>query len=327
MKQKVSVIGCGRWGTCLAWYVVIKTKVGKSGVLLYGREEFEDYRQLKKTRKNAYLALPDNIEMTDDLDATLSAPLVIISVGTQVFRTLCKEIAPYKSRLKNTVFLLSMKGLERGSAKTISDIWKEEVGTGHLAVLAGPGHVHDYLSGTPTVALIDSDSDIKIKLAHELSSPLIRMYYGDDFAGTQIGAALKNVVGIAAGILDGLNWQGLKGGLMVRAPIEIGSYITARGGKARSAYGLAHLGDYEATLFSAHSHNRMFGESFARGEKMDPTKLAEGYYTLKAVHDSAKKLGVDMPIVSALYRAIYKGTDIKKEIATLFARDIKPEFR
>jgi len=327
MKKRVSIIGCGRWGTCLAWYMAAKTEMGKPGVLLYGRQEFEDYRQLKKTRKNSYLTLPDNVEMIDDLNATLSVPLVIISVGTQVFRTLCKEIAPYKSRLKNTTFLLAMKGLEHGSAKTISDIWEEEVGVGKLSVLAGPGHVQDYLSGTPTVALIDSSSDIKIKLAHELSSPLIRMYYGEDFIGTQIGAALKNVVGIAAGILDGLNWQGLKGGLMVRAPIEIGNYITARGGKARSAYGLSHLGDYEATLFSPHSHNRLFGENFARGKKIDPDKLAEGYYTLKAVNDSAKKLGVDMPIIKALYRAIYKGADIKKEIATLFSRDIKPEFR
>jgi len=326
-KNKASVIGCGRWGTCLAWYAATKTKIGASGVLLYGRPEFEDYRQLLKSRKNSYLALPKNIELTDDLEKALDAELVIISVGTQVFRALCKEIAPYKNRLKDTMFLLSMKGLERGSAKTISDIWSEEVGRGKLAVLAGPGHVQDYLSGTPTVAIIDSKSDVKIKLAHELSSPLIRMYYGEDFIGTQVGAALKNVVGITAGILDGLGWQGMKGGLIVRAPIEVGRYIKARGGKAMSAYGLAHLGDYEATLFSAHSHNRMFGENFARGKKQATDRLAEGYYTLKAVYESAKKLKVEMPIISALYHAIYKGADIKKEIATLFQRDIKSEFK
>ena len=300
--------------------------MGKPGVLLYGRPDCKDYLGLCKTRRNSYLDLPDNIEMTHDLNTALSAGLVIVSIGTQNLRALCREIAPYGNSIKNTTFLLAMKGLENNNAKTICDIWAEEVGSGNLAILAGPGHVQDYLNGAPSCAIIDSKNDTKIKLAHELSSPLMRIYYGNDFVGNQIGAAMKNVVGIAGGILDGLGWQGLKGGLMVRAPIEISSYIVARGGKATSVYGLAHLGDYEATLFSKHSHNRLYGESFAKGKKIPANKLAEGYYTLKAVHDDAKNRGIDMPIIKSLYRTIYKGADIEKEIAALFARDIRSEF-
>ena len=157
-----------------------------------------------------------------------------------------------------------------------------------------------------------------------LSSELIRFYYGADLIGNQVGAALKNVIGIAAGILDGLEWYGLKGALMARAPVEVGRLIAAMGGDARTAYGLSHLGDYEATLFSKHSHNRTFGEKFAKGE--DFGKLAEGVATLKAVKKIADEKGIDMPISQALYRAVYEKADIKTTIRSMFDRQLKQEF-
>ena len=157
-----------------------------------------------------------------------------------------------------------------------------------------------------------------------LSSELIRFYYGADLIGNQIGAALKNVIGLAAGILDGLEWYGLKGALMARAPIEVGRFIKAFGGNPQTAYGLAHLGDYEATLFSQYSHNRTFGEKFAKGE--DFGKLAEGVPTLKAVKLIADERHIDMPICQALYQVIYEKQDIKSTIRNLFTRHIKQEF-
>ena len=157
-----------------------------------------------------------------------------------------------------------------------------------------------------------------------LQSDLIRFYYGSDLTGNQIGAALKNVIGIAAGILDGLEWYGLKGALMARAPIEVGRFIKYFGGNPHTAYGLAHLGDYEATLFSQHSHNRTFGEKFARGE--DFGKLAEGVATLKAVKMIADQKDIDMPICQALYKAVYEKADIKSTIRSMFERDLKKEF-
>jgi glycerol-3-phosphate dehydrogenase (NAD(P)+) len=112
---------------------------------------------------------------------------------------------------------------------------------------------------------------------------------------------------------------------MTRAPIEVGRLIRHYGGNPLSAYGLAHLGDYEATLFSEHSHNRLFGESFAKGEKMDEKKLAEGYHTLAAVHSVAVREGLDMPIVRALYGCVYENADIESSIRALFDRDMKAE--
>jgi glycerol-3-phosphate dehydrogenase (NAD(P)+) len=292
--------------------------------LLYGRAESEAFAGLSRTRRNEYLELPDGVELASDLGLALENETVIISVGVQDLRALAKEIAVYG--VAGRTFLLAMKGLETESAKTPSQIFKEEAGEGaRLAILAGPGHVQDYARGVPSCAVIDSeDAETKASLATALASPLIRFYYGDDFIGNQAGAAMKNVIGIAAGILDGLGWQGLKGGLMVRAPREVGRLIKHYGGNERSAYGLAHLGDYEATLFSAHSHNRMYGEAFARREKFG--RLAEGYYTLAAAKRVADREKIDMPIVQALYSAIYEGADIKRSIQSLFEREGKGEF-
>ncbi len=130
--------------------------------------------------------------------------------------------------------------------------------------------------------------------------------------------------GIAAGFLDGAGLSTLKGALMSRGTLEISRLIAELGGDPRSAYGLCHLGDYEATVFSKHSHNRQFGESFVRGEEF--TALAEGYYTADAVVRLSKQYRVDLPICSSVYRILYEKVDPRKELDALFSRSIKNEF-
>ena len=319
--KKISLIGCGRWGTFLGWYAA---KYCGFGVDMYDIPISPNFIELRDTRKNPYLSLLDNMELFDNLPAVLKNDFIIISIGCQYFRGLCKELNQYN--LSGKTFLLAMKGLEEPSAKYMHQIMKEEIKQDiHIAVLAGPGHVQDYTKGVPSCVVVDSDEDeVKDRVIKMLSSELIRFYYGADLIGNQIGAALKNVIGLAAGILDGLEWYGLKGALMARAPIEVGRFIQYFGGNPRTAYGLAHLGDYEATLFSQYSHNRTFGEKFARGE--DFGKLAEGVPTLKAVKIIADKENIDMPICQALYKAIYEKADIKSTIRGMFTRDIKQEF-
>ena len=319
--KKLSVIGCGRWGTFLGWYAA---NYCVDAVSLYDLKTSPNFIELRDTRKNAYLSLSDNMEITDSLERILENDDIIISIGAQHFRGLCKELNNHD--LNGKRFLLAMKGLEEPSAKILHDVMKEEIKQDiYVATLSGPGHVQDYMKKVPSCAVIDCYSpevqDYWIKL---LQSELIRFYYGADLIGNQIGAAMKNVIGIAAGILDGLEWHGLKGALMARAPIEVGRFIKFFGGNPFSAYGLAHLGDYEATLFSKYSHNRTFGEKFARGEKFD--KLAEGVATLKAVKIIADEKGIDMPISQALYQAIYEKGNIKEIINQMFERSLKREF-
>ena len=322
--KDISVIGCGRWGTFLAWYAANRCPQTIKNVLMYDLKNSPNFIELCETRKNSYLSLSDNMFLFDDLAKILVNDTVIISIGCQHLRSLAKQLNGYD--LSGKTFLLAMKGLEESSGKIMHDVFKEEIKQNiHVATLSGPGHVQDYMKNVPSAAVIDSlepeTQDYLIKL---LQSDLIRFYYGNDLIGDQIGAALQNVIGLAAGILDGLGWYGLKGALMARAPIEVGRFIKHFGGNPMSAYGLAHLGDYEATLFSKHSHNRTFGEDFAQGKTFE--KLAEGVPTLKAVKMIADTQNVDMPICQALYKVIYEKEDIPSTIRQLFERSLKKEF-
>jgi glycerol-3-phosphate dehydrogenase (NAD(P)+) len=154
-----------------------------------------------------------------------------------------------------------MKGLESSSGKRLSQVFSEEVGKNvNVAVWLGPGHVQEYVNNIPNCMVIGSENvDITKKIVQELNSDLIRFYYGQDLIGNEMGAATKNVIGIAAGMLDGLNYSSLKGSLMARGTREISRLVSVMGGSDLTIYGLSHLGDYEATLFSMHSNNRKFG--------------------------------------------------------------------
>ncbi|HKL99769.1 MAG TPA: NAD(P)H-dependent glycerol-3-phosphate dehydrogenase, partial [Mobilitalea sp.] len=153
---------------------------------------------------------------------------------------------------------------------------------------------------------------------------LIRFYYGEDLLGNEIGAAAKNVIGIAAGMLDGLKLTSLKGALMSRGTREIARLIKAMGGNELSAYGLCHLGDYEATVFSEFSHNRRYGEMLVKGEEY--TELAEGYYTVAALLGLSKRFQVDLPICNAIYEVLYNKQDAVTALEQLFLRSLKKEF-
>ena len=321
MYKNVSVIGAGRWGTFLAYYLA---NYCINEVLLYGRSTSEDFSQLLKERKNNYLNLTDNINLTSDLNFALKSDLIVISIGCQNLRGLAKELNNYD--LNSKKFVLAMKGLEQNTCKRMSEIMFEEIKQDiDVAVLLGPGHVQDYIKKIPSCAVVDSENEnFKKELAGFLNSNLMRVYYGDDLIGNEVGAALKNVIGIAAGVLDGFGWYGLKGALMTRGAMEVARIIEFFGGKGRSAYGLAHLGDYEATLFSANSHNRMFGECLAKNKSFD--KLAEGYFTLKAIDSLSKKNGLYLPICTALYEFVYEKKDIDCLMRNMFNRDVKREF-
>lgn len=315
--MKVTVIGCGRWGSLIAWYL---DTLGHA-VTLYGRETSATMARFLKERKNDLLTLPDSIALSTDLAVAAQADIVVISVPSQSLRNVLQNL----SALRDKTVVLCMKGLEIATGKRLSEVAAELLHPScGIAVWLGPGHVQDFYAGIPNCMVIDSaDETVKEKLITAFSGPLIRFYYGDDLLGNEIGGAAKNVVGIAAGILDGLHLSTLKGALMSRGTREIARLIEALGGKPQSAYGLCHLGDYEATLFSPYSQNRRYGECLITGEPY--LKLAEGYYTAKALHDMAGALGVELPICEAVYTVLYEGADAKTAIGQLFERQLKKE--
>lgn len=317
--MNVTVIGCGRWGSLIAWYL---DHTGHN-VFLYGEEKSPHTQRFLKERRNDLLEMPESVTISTDIKKALENDVIVISISSQNLNTLMEEINSYG--VKNKAFVLCMKGIEISTGRRLSQIAEDVLDSSNsVAVWIGPGHVEEFYRGNPNCMVIDSKSEaLKKLLVDEFSSDLIRFYYGNDIIGNEIGAALKNVVGIAAGMLDGMGLTTLKGALMSRGTKEVARLIEALGGDPLSAFGLCHLGDYEATLFSPHSHNRCFGESWIKGERFD--QLAEGYYTVKAVKKLATEHNVDMPICDVVYNILYENAEPMAELGKLFSRELKSE--
>ncbi|MBR7186103.1 MAG: NAD(P)-binding domain-containing protein [Clostridia bacterium] len=321
--MNISVLGCGRWGSFIAWYLARRG----NKVISWGPEDAESYQVLKNTGRNEYVALDENIKLSCDLEEAVKfAEVIVISISAQGLRGFMQRITQY--HVGDKVFVLCMKGVEVETGKRLSEVLVESgISPEKIAVWVGPGHIQSFVQGVPNCMVIDSENaKLKHALADEFRSDLIRFYYGEDLIGTEIGAAAKNVMGIAAGILD-VVCVPLKGPLMSRGAREVARLIKAMGGNELSAYGLAHLGDYETTLFSQFSHNRMYGEMLAKGQRF--AKLAEGVATSKALKILESRYGVELPITDAVYQVCYGEGDDKQRcreaIDVLFTRPPRTE--
>ncbi len=319
--MNLSILGCGRWGSFLGWYAC---RLGHRP-LLWGRDHSATYEALKARRANEYLQLPESLLLSSLLEEALDfADQVVISIPAQNLRQLARKLAAHN--LKRKTFILCMKGLEASSGKRLSQVLGEEVGSSAgIAVWVGPGHVQEFLKGVPNCMVVGSENiEVTKKIVESFGSDLIRFYYGQDLIGSEIGAASKNVIGLAAGMLDGLGYGSLKGALMARGSREISRLVRAMGGNELTIYGLSHLGDYEATLFSPFSHNRKFGEMWVTGKKFE--KLAEGVSTIQAMRVLSTHYEVALPIVDALHATIFEGENPKEVLLGLFMRPTKFEF-
>ncbi|MDF2565310.1 MAG: Glycerol-3-phosphate dehydrogenase [Massilibacillus sp.] len=320
--MNVSVLGCGRWGTFLAWYA---NRVGHN-VMLWGREGSRKFAELEDVRKNDYLTLPAEVQLSNELEKVISfGEIIIISISAQELRSFGERISQF-ARIEDKIFVLCMKGIEASSGKRLSQVFQEQIGQDKkIGVWVGPGHVQDFVREIPNCMVIGSNNLTVTKtIVDTFNSNLIRFYYGKDLLGIEIGAAAKNVMGIAAGMLDGMNYSSLKGALMARGTRELSLLVEAMGGDATTIYGLSHLGDYEATLFSLHSHNRKYGEGLVKGEQFD--KLAEGVSTVVALKKLAEKYKIELPICNAVYEIVIQRKEPKEKLLDLFLRPVKFEF-
>ena len=319
--MKISVLGCGRWGTFHAWYA---DHIGHEAVL-WGREGSKHLAELQAGRRNEYLELPPSVGLTTDLAAAVQrADICIISISSQQLRSFGRQLAAL-GNLSGKTFVLCMKGLEIGSGKRLSVVLEEEIGADkRIAVWVGPGHVQDFMQGIPNCMVISSRNAVVTKyVVRYFSSSLIRFYYGADLLGTEIGAAAKNVIGLAAGMLDGIHYASLKGALMARGTRELSRLVGAMGGDPMTVYGLSHLGDYDATLFSPHSNNRRYGENLVLGRSSD--KLAEGVCASEALINLAQQYRVELPICNTVYGIVRENKNPRESLLKLFLRSIKSE--
>lgn len=318
----VAIIGCGRWGTFLAWYHA--EIMGHDVVLLGPNEKNPTFKELKETRKNQYLTLPEKVTLScDQRSAIREAEYVFISIHSQDLRALCREMK--LEEVKNKKFVLAMKGIEKETGKRLTEVFSEELSDVSVGIFVGPGHVEEMVRGVPSCMVVDSaDDEYRRELLELMNSQLIRVYEGTDIVGNEIGAAAKNVIGIAAGYFDGMELRQLKGALMARGCYEVGRIIRAMGGNFITAYGLSHLGDYEATLFSPHSKNRLYGEYLAKN--LSVNWYAEGVETCAALHQITMKHEIDAPIIDAIYKVLFENMAYEEMIHSIFERSSKMEF-
>jgi len=271
--------------------------------------------------------IPPSILLTTDIaEAVAAADLVVLAVPTVYLRATVRRIAP---ALYRDVPMVSLaKGLEVETFARPTDILRQEVGVERLAVLSGPSHAEEVGRGQPTsVVAASADLDLARWIQRRFSTDRFRVYTNLDVAGVELAGALKNVIGIAAGIGDGLGFgDNAKAALLTRGVVEMARFGVALGADPQTFHGLAGIGDLITTCISRHGRNRHVGESLARGEKLPQilarmNMLAEGVYTTRSVHDRALKMGIAMPITTEVYRVLYEDKDPRAAVDDLMLRE------
>ncbi len=322
--NKISVLGCGRWASFHAWYQIEKLY---NDVMMWGRAEDKYFAELRQTHKNGYIEMPKNLRYSTDLAETINfADTIIIAISAQAMQEFAKTIAQQEP--KNKTFVLCMKGIDQNTGERLSEILRKNIDdSNHICVWVGPGHIEELTANQPNVMIISGDNEATVKhLINKFESPLISILSSDDLIGVEVGAAAKNVMGIAAGFLDGLGKSSLKGALMARGCYEVSLLIEKMGGNKMTAFGMSHLGDFEATLFSKNSHNRRYGEEYIQDCLSDNIGTAEGVGTTKAMYQLAQKYGVYMPITTTIYRILNLGANKNDVIYDLFKTTTHKEF-
>jgi glycerol-3-phosphate dehydrogenase (NAD(P)+) len=324
------MIGAGAWGTAVAIHLAKKGLT----VLLWVYEK-ELYETLRASRKNnLYLPsfrLPGSIEFTDCLEM-LSGSTEDIIIATPSFATRA-TIAPVSEILKGKNILILTKGFEINTLLRMSEVVAETVGgDSRIATLSGPSFAQEVAEGAFTSVVVSSeDNDFSYYLQTKIHSDNFRVYTSRDIIGVELGGAMKNVMAIGAGIIEGLGLgSNARAAFITRALAEIKRLGKALGAKETTFMGLSGIGDLILTAYGNLSRNRAFGIELANGKRPEDVIRArkfvvEGYYTIKAAYTLALNSGIEMPITRELYRISYEGKDLTASIAEIKTRVLKEE--
>jgi glycerol-3-phosphate dehydrogenase (NAD(P)+) len=331
MRTTFAVLGDGAWGTAVA---LLLAQRPDHRVRLWSARE-ENGRLLRERRENVRLLpgvpIPESVELTTDAaHAVEGADLWVAAVPTVYLRATLTRVA---SALRPGPPVLSLaKGVEIGTFLRPSEILTQVLGVARVAVLSGPSHAEEVSRGLPTsVVAASDDMDLAHWVQGHFSTDRFRVYTNLDPLGVELGGALKNVIGIAAGISDGLGLgDNAKSALLTRGLVEMTRFGVALGAEPATFMGLAGLGDLITTCVSPHGRNRHVGELLARGQgraqiETGMSMVAEGVYTAQSVHERAARMGLDLPITSEVYRVLYEGKDPRTAVNDLMLRSPKGE--
>ena len=328
--KKVSVIGAGSWGSALA--VLLANNGHEVTLWTHDPHEIEMLSTKREQQeKLPGVKLPDNIAIEADLETALTdEDVVVMAVPSPVVRTVAKQMSPF---VKDGQIIVNVaKGIEDVTYKTLSDIIEEEIPNAEVCVLSGPSHAEEVGIGIPTTVVIGAKNKKTAEMLHEVfMNKVFRVYTSSDIIGIELGGALKNVIALAAGTVDGLGYgDNTKAALMTRGIAELTRLGEAMGGKPETFSGLTGVGDLIVTCTSVHSRNRKAGYLMGKGmtadEAMKEVKMVvEGVYSAKAALGLAKKCNVSVPIVEAVNRVLFENADPKEEVSNLLLRERKQE--
>ncbi len=326
-NERIAVIGAGAFGTALAAVIAL---TGRSEVILVGRNAGLMADLSADRMHDAVLpgiALPDSLQFSAEADSISDAGIVLFAMPSQAQADAARHYGPYLA--KDAIVVTCAKGIDKVSGDLLTDMLERELPQHAIAVLSGPGFAADIAKGLPTaMAIAAADMAVAERLAQAISGPTFRLYASDDRIGVQLGGALKNVLAIACGIVEGRGiGDSARAALISRGLAEMSRFVAAKGGKAETVRGLSGLGDLVLTATSHQSRNLRFGIALGQGDTVDPAHgtLVEGAYAASIAARLAHKLGVDMPITDAVSAIIDGKLDIATAIGQLMTRPITTE--
>lgn len=327
--MKITVLGAGSWGTALA---MTAEKNGHFVSLwTHDSEEAKTMEESRKCKNLPDIRIPDSIRILSSLEeAVKGAELLIFAIPSIYTREMALRVKPYAG--KEQILLTVSKGIEEKTLDTMSDILEEVFPENRVAVLSGPSHAEEVSRFIPTTIVCASKEEETAKIIQNaFLSDSFRVYTNKDIRGVEIGAALKNVIALAAGIADGLGYgDNTMAALITRGIAEISRLGIAMGCHRETFAGLSGIGDLIVTCVSKHSRNRRAGILIGKGERYEDAmkevgQVVEGVYAAKAAKALGEKYKVELPIVKEVNAILFEGKEPKDAVSELMLRDRRSE--
>ncbi len=325
-----AVLGSGGWGTAVA---ALLAQNASHRVRLWAARA-ENAAKLRESRENARLLpgvrLPDSLQITSDCaEAVDGADCWVSAIPTAYLRATLSRFATLRAH--DTPVVSLTKGLEIATFRRPSEIIGEVLQTENVAVLSGPSHAEEVARGMPTsVVVAATDGALAARVQQQFGTDRFRVYTNGDLIGVELAGALKNVIGIAAGVCDGLGFgDNAKAALLTRGLVEMTRFGVAHGAEPSTFNGLAGIGDLMTTCFSPHGRNRRVGLRLGKGELLADVlagpQVAEGVFTSKSVHERAARSGIEAPIMAGVYEVLHNGKPPLAAVQDLMTRSPKHE--
>ena len=326
----IGVIGAGSWGTALA--LLLYNNGNRVTVWSIVPEEITMLKEFHEQKdKLPGVLLPEDMEFTTDLEASITdKDVLVLAVPSPYTRSTSAKMAPFVQEGQKIINVA--KGIEENSLMTLSEIIEQEIPQADVSVLSGPSHAEEVGKGIPTTIVVGSKKQETAEYLQNLfMSPVFRVYTSSDVLGIELGAALKNVVALAAGIADGLGYgDNTKAALITRGVAEMTRLGIAMGASPETLSGLTGIGDLIVTCESKHSRNRKAGMLIGQGYTMDQATrevkmVVEGIYSAKAALGLAQKYNVEIPIIEEVNKVLFENKPAKEAVSDLMQRDKKSE--